>query len=109
MKELRRRVDALRRKMAVPLAVVRLCPVAEEMCQQWEEAAAQNKPAPEPLRFIRKVRETGLRLPTFMALHRYIDNCREKNRIPQPYEIIRALLPWNATRHLIHPALANRG
>ena len=108
MKELRRRADALLRKMALPLAVVRLCPVAEEMCRQWEEAITQDQPAPDPLSFIRKVRGKGLRLPTFMAVHRYMEGCQRENRIPQPYEVIRALLPWNAARHLIHPALSNR-
>ena len=107
MKELRRRVDALRRKMAIPLAVVRLCPIAEEMCQQWEEAVTQHKPAPGPFDIVGKVRQKGMRLPTFMALHRYIESCQRQNRTPQPYEVLRALLPWNATRHLIHPALSN--
>ena len=44
---LRRRVDALRRKMALALVVVELQPAAEELCDRWAIAQANQQPLPE--------------------------------------------------------------
>ena len=43
---LRRRLDALKRQLTVPLAVVRLRPVAEAFCDQWALAAFQGGELP---------------------------------------------------------------
>ena len=43
---LRRRVDALKRKLAVPLAVVQLRPRAEEYCDQWATAVMSGEVPP---------------------------------------------------------------
>ena len=95
MNDLRRRVNALRRKMARKLAVVRLRRLADEFSLQWAAAIADRRPALESHPFVRRlVDDAGFRLPTFMALHKYLDHCRRQDAIPRPVEIVRSLLPW---------------
>ena len=47
LSQLRRRVDALKRKLAVPFAVAQLRPLAEEFCNEWVTAVSSGK-APPP-------------------------------------------------------------
>ena len=96
MNDLRRRVNALRRKMARALAVVRLRPLAQELCAQWDSAISDSRPLPQSHPFIRRVAQAGFRLPTFMAAHRYLERRRRQNALPDWYELLRALLPWSA-------------
>ena len=44
LSQLRRRVDALRRKCAKELAVVQLRPLAEDFSQQWAVALSNRSP-----------------------------------------------------------------
>ena len=46
LSQLRRRVDALKRKLAVSLAVVQLRPIAEEFCDEWALAVSLGKEPP---------------------------------------------------------------
>ena len=96
MKDIRRRVNALRRKMALALAVVRLRPLAQEFCAQWDRALSDSRRLPQSHPFIRRVAQAGFRLPTFMAAHRYLERCRRQNALPNCYELLRSLLPWAA-------------
>ena len=98
MNDLRRRVNALRRKMARAraLAVVRLRPLAQEFCAKWDQALSDSQPLPEPHSFVRRVAQAGFRLPNFMAAHRYLERCRRQNALPDCHELLRALLPWSA-------------
>ena len=96
MNDLRRRVNALRRKMARALAVVRLRPLAREFCDQWDSALSGSRPLPEAHSFIRRVAQAGFRLTTFMAAHRYLERCRRQNALPGCHELVRSLLPWSA-------------
>ena len=96
MNDLRRRVNALRRKMARKLAVVRLRRLAEEFCLQWTVARADRRPAPESHPFILRVVQAGFRLPTFMAAHNYLDRCRRQKTLPDCNALLRSLLPWSA-------------
>ena len=111
LRQLRNRVDALKRKLAVPLAVVRLRPLADEFCREWAQARANfgspnapSKPMLSPgasvetetLPFIRRIAGHGFRLPTFIGLHKYLEHCRAADTLPECYEIIRRLLPQPA-------------
>ncbi len=53
LSHIRSRINALRRKMALEISVVRVEPVADEFCFQWERASAERKPAPDIPAFIR--------------------------------------------------------
>ena len=81
MNQIRSRINALRRKMALEISVVRLRPLAEEYCQEWSVAATEGQPAPDDLAFIRKV-GAKIRLPTFMAAHRYLNGASPKTSFP---------------------------
>ena len=111
---LRRRVDALKRQLAIPLAVVRLRPLADEFCHQWAIALDQDKEPPpstsmdalnsgdtKSKTFANRVVEAGYRLSTFSALQHYTRSCRERRILPQPNEILRNLLPKAAVLGLI--------
>ena len=64
MSDLRARVRALQRKMALELAVLRLRRLAEERCLQSLVARADRQPQPEPHAFIQRVVSSGFRLPS---------------------------------------------
>ncbi len=53
LSQIRSRINALRRKMALEISVVRLEPVADEFCYQWDRARAEGRPAPHWHSFIR--------------------------------------------------------
>ncbi len=93
LSQIRNRINYLRRKYTLPLAVYRLRPQAEEFCHQWSVAQADRKPAPEPQPFIRKIVSAGFSLPTFMELHKYLERCCHNNTRPDVKGIIRCLLP----------------
>ena len=94
MYDLRRRVDALRRKLAVPLAIVRLRRLAQEFCLQSTVARAERRFPLESHPFIRRVAYAGFRLPTFMAVSQHLDRCRTQNTIPDSGQLLRSLIPW---------------
>ena len=102
--QVRNRIDYLRRKYAIPLAIARLHPIAEEFCDQWavERANAGSSspaPAPEPgslpvsQPFIQRLVARGFRLNTFTDLHRYLERCQKSNTCPNPLSIIQSLYP----------------
>ena len=93
LSQLRRRVDALKRKYARELAVVRLRRLAEEHSLQWTYATYQGRPLPQPQPFLRRIAKSGYRLKTFVALDIYLEHCREEGKIPDSLGIIPKLLP----------------
>ena len=101
MNDIRNRVNALRRKMALPLAVVRLRPLLQELCRQWAIALSRRQPAPQYHPFVSRIVRAGFRLPTFMPLHNLLNRHRGRNTLPDCDELLRCLLPWAATRGLI--------
>ena len=93
LSQLRRRIDALKRKYARELAVVRLRRLAEEHSLQWTYATYQGRPLPQPQPFIRRIAKSGYRLKTFVALDIYLERCQEQGTIPDCLGIISSLLP----------------
>ena len=91
---LRARVRALQRKLARELALLRLRRLAEEHCLQSSVSQADRQPPPEPHAFILRVASAGFRLPTFMAVHKYLERCRANNSLPDREDLVRALIPW---------------
>ena len=83
MNQIRSRINALRRKMALEISVVRLRPLADDFCLQWSVAVSDRKPPPDDQTFIRRVADAGFRLPTFMAAHRYLTRCLAENVVPR--------------------------
>ncbi len=95
MNALRARVNALRRKMARPLAVLRIRRLADEFSLECAVAYAEHRAPPDSHALIRRVASAGFRLPTFMAVHKYLNRCRSRNAIPETEDILNALLPWS--------------
>ncbi len=101
--QVRNRLNYLRRKYAIPLAIARLHPIAEEFCDQWavERANVNSNPAPAPepgalpvsQPFIQRLVARGFRLNTFTDLHRYLERCQKGNTCPNPLSIIQSLYP----------------
>ena len=92
---LRARVRALRRKLAPQLAILRLRRLAGEHCLQSSAARADRQPPPEPHAFILRVASTGFRLPTFMAVQKYLERCCANNSLPEREDLLHALIPWS--------------
>ena len=95
MSALRARVRALQRTLALELAVVRLRRLAEEFCRQSSVVQASGQPPPQPHAFIQRVASTGFRLPSFMAVHKYLERCRVKNILPDREHLLCSLIPWS--------------
>ena len=95
MRSLRSRVRALQRILAKELAVVRLRRLAGEFCLQSSVVRANGQPPPQPHAFIQRVASAGFRLPSFMAVHKYLERCRAKNILPDREDLLRSLVPWS--------------
>ena len=87
--EIRRRIDALKRKFAPELAIIRLRRIAEAVSDDYDP----DQP-PEPHDVIQRIAKAGFRLPTFMRLQRYLDDTQRREEAPEPCEIVLRLLPW---------------
>ena len=87
------RVSALKRKLARPLAELRLQRMARELCLEWTCAQADRQPFPGPQTFVIRVAKAGYRLHTFTAVVRYLERCRAENQPPNPRHLLPTLLP----------------
>ena len=94
MGELRSRIRALQKKMALELAIVRLRPLVREFRLQWFVALTDRKPLPQPRSFGLRVVRAGFRLPTFMGVNRYLEKCRRKKVEIDDHELLQTLIPW---------------
>ena len=91
--ELRRRVNALKRKLALAYAIVRITPIADDYAGQCSLAYFDHRPWPN-YRFVGRnvVHRLGYRLAGFTKLYRYLENCRDRREIPKPAIIVARLL-----------------
>ena len=94
LSDLRRRVDAILRKYAKEVAVVRLRRLSQEFSTQWTVAVAEQQPRPDTHSFILRVAAAGFRLTTFMSVHKYLESCRNEHTVPEKDKMVQALLPW---------------
>ena len=95
MRDLQARVRALQRILAPELAVVRLRRLSEEFCIESTVVRASGEPPAQPQAFIQRVASAGFRLPSFMAVHKYLERCRDRNDVPDRKDLLRALIPWS--------------
>jgi hypothetical protein len=95
MNALRARVNALRRKMARPLAVLRLYRLAYEYCIQYYAASVDRRDPPNARTFNDRVVSAGFRLPTFMAVHKYLERCLSRSTVPDVDDLLHTLIPWS--------------
>ncbi len=101
LKSTRNQINALRRKFAFPLAVLRLRRLSEEFCHDWHTALTNNKPLPEPHPFILRIAKEVMPLNTFMELHHYLNRHRDNKTTPEPLAIAVTLFPNHANTGLL--------
>ena len=91
LSQIRTRVNALKRKYALELQIVRIHRIAEDFSLRWVRAAGDRQPLPETHPFIRLIADNGFRFHTFMNLHTYLERCRTNGDTPDCWGIIRSL------------------
>ena len=89
LSELRRRMDALKRRFARELAIIKPRRIAEAVADDWTPSDP-----PEPSEVIQRTVKAGFRLPTLMRLRRCLDDARRRGEVPYPESIVLNLLPW---------------
>ncbi len=87
--QIRRRIDALKRRFAPELAIIRLRRIAEAVADDWDP----DHP-PEPADVIQRIARAGFCLNTFTNLSRYLKDTRLQSDVPIPESIVLRLLPW---------------
>jgi len=87
--EIRRRINALKRKFARELAIIKMRRIAEAVAYDWDPECP-----PEPGDVIQRVAQAGFRLNTFTRLSRYLKDTRRQGEVPDPESIVLELLPW---------------
>ena len=87
--QLRRRIDALKRKFARELIIIKLRRIAEAVADDWDPECP-----PEPADVIRRIADAGFRLTTFTRLSRYLKDVRRQGEVPDSESIVLELLPW---------------
>jgi len=91
LSQIRTRVNALKRKYALELQIVRIHRIAEDFSLRWVRAVGDRQPLPETQPFIRLIADNGFRFHTFMNLHTYLERCRTNGDNPDCWGIIRSL------------------
>ena len=94
LSQIRSQVNSLKRRLARPLAQLHLQRIAEEHCEEWYRTEVEHEPAPDPQVLILQVVRAGFLLTTFGSTSALIDRCLDKGKIPEPEDILHALLPY---------------
>ena len=81
--------------MALEYAVVRIWRLADEFSLEWSVALADRRSPPDNHAFVQRVVADGYQLPTFGALHRYLNKCRDQGIPPETDQLLGTLLPWS--------------
>ena len=87
--QIRSRINALKRRFAPELAILKLRRIADAVSDEWDP----SEPS-EPAEVIQRIVDAGFRLPRFMWLRRYLDDIRGREDVPEPESIVLKLLPW---------------
>ena len=91
IRQLHAKLNALKRKYALPILI--LLRRAQILCHDWAAAEANNQPIPSTSNMASQFANNAPRLPNYLYLHRYIVRTRRAKTNPNPYDIVRALLP----------------
>ena len=96
--EIRREVRSMQRKLAIPLAVIRMRRAAEKICNDWAVALdakrrSQEVSLPSAHDIVQSIKAARYVGGHINALSRYVTRCLDKDECPQPSDMVRALLP----------------
>ena len=89
LSEIRRHIDALKRKFATEITIIKLRRVAEAVSNDWDPSEP-----PEPADVIQRFVQAGSLLTTFANLARYLNKTRRQGDVPEPCDMVVNLLPW---------------
>ena len=89
LSQIRRRIDALKRRFARELAIIKLRRISEAVSDDWDPSQP-----PEPADVIGRFAAVGYRLPTYTDLARYLKDTQRQGNVPDPCDIVLNLLPW---------------
>ena len=101
LSQVRREVNAIKRKLVRELRVVRARRVAEDYCDLWASLVARKKLPPDPFRLLRNLFKHTKQPGNFAAADGYLNRCREQRHLPYPDAILFRLLPAEANLGLI--------
>ena len=110
LSRIRNRIEALERKFAVPLAVVRLRPLAEKVCDEWAAAKAADKPLPKAQALIKRIADQRRPSHDFRLPGPVLPRMSRRRQIPQAKGYRHRPLPPRREkgRHLLHIRLGLR-
>ena len=95
LSEIRRAIDALKRRFATELAIIKLRRIAQAVSNEWDP----DQP-PEPHDVIQRFVKAGSLLTTFGNLARYLNITRRQGDVPEPCDMVVNLRPWiDASRY----------
>ena len=103
-RQLRAQLNTPKRKHTLPLPIRRRR--AQIQCHDWANAEANNQPLPNTPCQVSQFAQNAPRLPNYLNLHRYIVCRRRAKTNPNPYDLIRALLPQTRQSGQ-HPRIMN--
>ena len=89
LSEIRRAIDALKRRFATELAIIKTRRIAQAVSNDWDP----DQP-PEPAAVIQRFVQAGSLLTTFANLARYLNKTRRQGDVPEPCDMVVNLLPW---------------
>ena len=98
LSEIKRIVRSLERRLALPLAVIRMRRATEKICNDWAVALdakrrKQTESLPTPHDVVMSIKKAGYAGAYINSFHSYVRRCVEKEECPQPIDMVRALLP----------------
>ena len=102
LSQIRTRLTHLKRKYALPLAILRLRIQAEKLALEWNIAQANRRPLPPPNALVTQIaRASRLPRPDRTALLHHFERLQQEKTTPSPLDIVHILLPQAA-----NPALS---
>ena len=87
--QLRRRIDALKRRFAPELTIIKIRRIAEAVVDDLTPAEP-----PDPADVIQRFAKAGCRLTTFASLRRYLNGIQSRGDVPRASAIVVNLIPW---------------
>ena len=94
LSQIKREVNALKRKYAKALAVVRLRRLAQEFCEELDANREEGKPAMNTVESGQWFIKRGYRPRSLNRLFDCIRRSTEQKEAPKAYDIVKALIPW---------------
>ena len=101
LSQVRREVNAIKRKLVRELRVVRARRAVEDYCGLWASLVARKKLPPDPFRLLLSLRKHTKNPGDFARAEDYLNQCYDRRHLPYPDAILFRLLPREAGMGLI--------